>query len=358
MFSPDIEKLGFGNWFQDRVNPADLKLFEVARVVAIHKDSYTVNNGEAEALAELVGKMVFDAASPLDYPAVGDWVLATFHDRNTFAVIHRILPRKSLLKRKAAGRQIDFQLIAANVDTAFIVQALDRNFNLNRLERYLVMVQESHIQPVVLLSKCDLIESEEITRRVAAIHDTMPALPVQPFSNQSEYGLPAVKDFLSPRQTFCVLGSSGVGKTTLINRLIGKPLYATRAVRAKDGKGRHATTHRQLLVLDSQAMLIDTPGMRELGTFSVETGIRETFADISELTQHCQFSDCSHLHEKGCAVRMAVEEGALPEKRYQNYLKLQKENAFHERSYLERKKEDKRLGKLYKSILQQKKNRR
>jgi ribosome biogenesis GTPase len=358
MISYDIEKLGFGKWFQNNVDPMDLDRFDIARVMAVHKDSFIINNGENDVFAELIGKMVFSAASPIDYPAVGDWVFATFYDENTFSIIHNVLPRKSLLKRKTPGKKIDFQLIAANIDVAFIVQSLGANFNLRRLERYLVMVKESNIEPVVLLSKSDLLDAENIANRIAEIHRIMPFLHVQPFSNENESGLKNIKDLLAPRQTYCLLGSSGVGKTTLLNNLIGESIFTTKTVREKDSKGRHATTYRQLIMLDCEAMLIDTPGMRELGNFSVETGIDETFSEITELSKRCQFNDCNHVNEKGCAVIEAVENGQVSEKRYQNYIKIQKESNYNEMSYLEKKQKDKQFGKLIKSVMKQKRNRR
>jgi len=358
MIISEIEKLGFGQWFQDHMDSDDVNQFDIARVMAVHKDSYTVNNGENDVLAELIGKLAYGAASPMDYPAVGDWVLAKFYDENTFSIIHTVLPRKTLLKRKTPGKKIDFQLIAANIDVAFIVQSLDSNFNLRRLERYLVMAKDSHIEPIVLLSKSDLVESEEIANKVNEIQATMPDLHVQPFSNESGSGLNEVKDLLAPRQTYCLLGSSGVGKTTLLNNIIGEAKFTTNRVREKDGKGRHATTHRQLIKLDCEAMLIDTPGMRELGNFSVETGIDDTFSEISEIAKQCQFNDCAHINEKGCAVLKAVKDGHVPEKRYQNYIKMKKESVYHELSYLEKKQKDKRFGKLIKSVMTHKKNRR
>ncbi|MCP4369498.1 MAG: ribosome small subunit-dependent GTPase A [Deltaproteobacteria bacterium] len=353
-----IEELGFGKWFQDKVDPVDLNRFNIARVMAVHKDSYTINNGENDVFAELIGKMVFSADSPIDYPTVGDWVFATFYDENTFSIIHKLLPRKSLLKRKTPGKKIDFQLIAANIDVAFIVQSLDTNFNLRRLERYLVMVKESNIKPIVLLSKSDLLDTEEVANRVTEIHKIMPFLHVQPFSNENESGLKNVKDLLSPRQTYCLLGSSGVGKTTLLNNLNGESIFTTKTVREKDSKGRHATTYRQLIKLDCEAMLIDTPGMRELGNFSVETGIDETFTEIAQLSEQCQFNDCTHLNEKGCAVLVAVENGQVPEKRYQNYIKMRKESIYNKMSYLEKRHKDKQFAKLCKTVMKHKKNRR
>ncbi|NNL41090.1 MAG: ribosome small subunit-dependent GTPase A, partial [Desulfobacterales bacterium] len=343
-------------WFQDNIDPKDLESFDIARVMAVHKDSYIINNGEDDVFAELVGKMLFSAVSPIDLPAVGDWVLATFYDEDAFSIIHNVLPRKSLLKRKTPGKRTDFQLIAANIDVAFIIQSLDTNFNLRRLERYLVMVKDSKIEPIVLLSKSDLIDTKDIENKVAEIHKIMPLLTVKPFSNENKSGLTNVRDLLAPWKTYCLLGSSGVGKTTLLNNLIGDAIYTTKTVRKKDGKGRHATTYRQLTKLDCQAMLIDTPGMRELGNFSIETGIDETFAEIIELSQECQFNDCTHSNEKGCAVIKAVDNGQVPEKRYQNYLKMKKESHYYEMSYLEKKKKDKQFGKLCKTVMKYKKN--
>ena len=353
--SYSIEKLGFDNWFQDNVDPESLEDLEIARVIAVHKDSYTITNGETDVFAELIGKILYSAASPLDYPSVGDWVLAKFYDEYTFSIIHRIIKRKSLLKRKTPGKKIDFQLIAANIDAAFIVQSLDDNFNLRRLERYLVMINESNIRPIVLLSKSDLLTSEEVTTRIRDIHQIMPHLPVQPFSNENESGLKSVRDLLTPGQTYCLLGSSGVGKTTLLNNLIGESVFKTKTVREKDSKGRHATTYRQLIKLDCGAMVVDTPGMRELGNFSVETGLDETFAEIIELSQQCQFNDCTHVAEKGCAVLKAVEDGELSEKRYQNYIKMNKESIYNEMSYLEKRQKDKQFGKFVKTVMKHKK---
>lgn len=352
--SNNLEKIGFNKWLQESVAIERLEEFDLARVVAVHKDSYIITDGEADIQAELVGKLIFSASSPTDYPATGDWVLVNFYDEDTFAIIHEVLPRKSLLKRKAPGKKIDFQLIASNVDVAFIVQSLNENFNIRRLERYLVMVNESNIQPIVLLSKSDLLSGEDITRRSSEIQNTMPKLQIVPFSNENESSLNRIKEIMQPRLTYCLLGSSGVGKTTLINNLIGQSTYKTKTVSRKDSKGRHATTHRQLIKVECGAMVIDTPGMRELGNFSVDNGLEETFSEIIAISAGCHFNDCTHVNEKGCAVLSAAEKGILSAERYQNYIKMTKESAYNEMSYLEKRKKDKQFGKLCKTVMKHK----
>lgn len=354
--SNNLEKIGFNKWVQESVAIERLEQFDLARVVAVHKDSYIITNGDAYIQAELVGKLIFSASSPTDYPATGDWVLANFYDEDTFAIIHEVLPRKSLLKRKTPGKKIDFQLIAANVDVAFIVQSLNENFNIRRLERYLVMVNESKIQPIVLLSKSDLLSGEDITRRISEIQNTMPQLQVVSFSNENESSLNQIKEIMQPGLTYCLLGSSGVGKTTLINNLIGQSTYKTKKVSKKESKGRHATTYRQLIKLNCGAIVVDTPGMRELGNISVGNGLEETFSEIIAMSANCHFNDCTHVNEKGCAVLGAVENGILPAERYQNYLKMTKESTYNEMSYLEKRKKDKQFGKLVKSVMKHKKS--
>ena len=198
----------------------------------------------------------------------------------------------------------------------------------------------------------------DVKNIIDEIKTIMPRLHVQPFSNKNAYGLKEVKDILNPGCTYCLIGSSGVGKTTLLNNLIGESLFKTKTVRDKDNKGRHATTYRQLIKLDWGAMVIDTPGMRELGNFSVETGLDETFAEIIELSKKCQYNDCTHVNEKGCAVLNAVKNGQLPDKRYQNYIKMNNESLYNEMSYLEKRQKDKKFGKFCKTVMKHKKNRR
>ena len=304
--------------------------------------------------AEITGKLMFGAASPLDYPTVGDWVQAQFLDDDAFAVIHAILPRRSLLKRKTPGKKVEFQLIGANIDTALIMQSLDGNYSLRRLERYLVMARQDNIHPVFLISKSDLIPRDQADEMVGDIQSRFDNLQVMHLSSHDSSGLEKIRALLEPARTYCLLGSSGVGKTTLINRLLEKEQFATQHVRKKDGKGRHTTTRRQLIMLPGGAMLVDTPGMRELGNIDVEKGIAGTFDNIVQLADECQYGNCTHTHEKGCAVLMALGNGSITEGHYQNYMKLRKESEFHRMSYLEKKQRDKQFGKMVKSVLKTK----
>jgi len=349
-----LEDLGFDVWFRERWIDPPQREHRLARVVAVNKDNYTVRNEEAEITAELTGKLMYGARSKLDLPAVGDWVCVECFNQNTLAIIHKILPRKSLLKRKVAGKKIEFQLIASNIDIAFIMQSAEFDFNLRRLERYLIMAHEGNIVPVILLSKRDLISPENLAKEILSIIDTNPSYEIIAFSNKTGEGLVDIQELLKKGKTYCLLGSSGVGKTTLINRLIGENKYATKAIREKDGKGRHVTARRQMVILDKGGLIIDTPGMREMGNISVDTGLGKTFMDIVSLARDCRFKDCTHGDEPGCEVKQAVENGKLSAKRYQNYLKIRKESEFHEMSYLERRKKDKKFGKMSKAVMKNK----
>ena len=354
----NIEQLGFNKWFFDRIDPTKLIDHQIARVITVHKDSYTINNGKGYIAAEVTGKLMFSADSPLEYPTTGDWVLVQYFDNDSFAIISEIVTRKSILKRKTSGKKIEFQLIATNIDTGLIVQSLDTNYNLRRLERYLVMVNESNIQPVVLLSKSDLLPVNEIDKKITEIQALIPGIRAVPFSNKDQTGMQHVKELLVPRKTYCLLGSSGVGKTTLVNNLLDEVRLQTHSVREKDGKGRHITTRRQLINLQNGAMIIDTPGMRELGNFTVDTGIHSTFDEIAELSNQCRYNDCSHTHEQGCAILAALKDGIISQDRYQNFIKLNKESSFYEMSYLEKRHKDKKFGKFFKSVMKVKKYRR
>ncbi|MCP4490551.1 MAG: ribosome small subunit-dependent GTPase A [Gammaproteobacteria bacterium] len=350
----NLKNIGFSDWFKTRVESEKASAHDIARVVSVHKDSYTVTKGGDDIFAELSGNLLYSSESAGDLPTTGDWVYADFFDANSHAIIYGIFPRKTLLRRKAAGKMIEFQIIAANIDVAFVIQSLNDNFNLRRLERYLVMVSESGIEPHILLSKSDLMSKEEISDIKKKVLNITPHTTVMEFSNLSRESVDSVAGCLKSGFTYCLLGSSGVGKTSLLNSITGKHEFETQSVSKIQSKGRHTTTSRQLVRLASGAMLIDTPGMRELGSMSVEDGLDETFAEILELSQTCKFSNCSHSNEQGCAIQSAINTGDLSEQRYQNYLKMKKESEFNQMSYVDRKKKDKNFGKLVKSTMMHK----
>jgi ribosome biogenesis GTPase len=346
-----IHALGFDDWFGQRLQDDLTAVCRPARVSAVHRDGFVIIDGQGEVRAEVSGKMMFQADSPLDYPVVGDWVQAQYVDGDSMAIIHAVLPRKSFLHRKTAGGKVDYQPIAANVDTALIVQALDRDFNPRRLERYLVMVAQGDVQPLVVLSKTDLVTPEELALHRQEAVRLASGADVVGLSNLAPGGLDALQKTLRPGRTYCLLGSSGVGKTALLNNLLGDDRFQTRAVRRAGGKGRHTTTVRQMSILDSGVIIIDTPGMRELGHLDVEAGLGETFGEIDALAENCRFVDCSHTVEKGCAVLAALADGSISQKRYDNYMKIAREAARHEMSLAERRRQDKDFGKMVKSVV-------
>jgi len=341
--------LGFDLWFQDKRSEARRPDCNVARVTAVHRDSYLVRNENSEVFAELAGSFVYSADSSIDLPSVGDWALVQFHNDDTFAIIHGLLPRKSFLRRKTPGKKIDYQMIAVNIDSALIVQACDFDFNLRRLERYLVMVNEGSIEPILLLTKSDLVSAEKLEQRISEVRQANIKCKVLPLSNVTGFGVDQVRQLLEPGKTYCLVGSSGVGKTTLLNHIIGRDLFETNTVRASDGKGRHTTAQRQLIVLEQGAMLIDTPGMRELGLLGASEGVNKGFEDIIELSMACRYADCRHTQESDCAVLTAITNGELSEERYYSYLKLRKESEHYEMSYLDKRKKDRAFGRFIKT---------
>ena len=344
-----LKQIGYDEWFHNKSREFLNDDFSVARIVEVNKNNYKVSNGRHDIFAEISGKFLYNIENSLGYPTVGDWVVVQYFDDNSLAIIHHLVPRKSLLKRKDPGKDVEFQLLAANIDYAFIMQSADSDFNLNRLERYLVMVNESKIQPIVVLSKTDLISDNDLAEINGSMKRFKNKYRFLPISNVTDDGIGSLQKELQPGKTYCLLGSSGVGKTTLLNKLIGEKLFEVNEVREKDSKGRHTTSRRQLICLESGSIFIDTPGMRELGNFAVPTGLEETFDEIAYYSSQCRFKDCTHTHEAGCAVIDAVEKGIIDDDRYNNFLKIQKETGHYEMSYFEKRRKDKAFGKMMKN---------
>ena len=303
--------------------PKDSEL-TVGRITLQEKGGYRLRTVTGEQNGLVSGKFQFDAQSPSDYPAVGDYVLASCADPDT-AIIHQVLPRKSLFVRKAAGTSKTEQLVAANIDTVFLCMSLNNDFNLRRLERYLAATWESGATPVVVLTKADLCG--DLPRKQREVEAIAMGVEILTTSAMESDGYRQIMPYITEGRTVAFVGSSGVGKSTLINRLLGEERLATDGLR-NDDKGHHTTTHRELLVLPGGAMVIDTPGMRELGMWDAGSGVEQTFADIEALAERCRFRNCSHTSEPGCAVRAALESGHLDGGRWQSWQKLKTENAY------------------------------
>jgi ribosome biogenesis GTPase len=343
-----LTELGFDSWFEQQAAPLLQPGHSIARVTAVDRGSFLVRNQDAEMYAELAGKFRFAVEAAIDLPCVGDWVCVQCHASGGPSIIHNVVPRKTFLRRRCPGKTVDFQMIAANIDAAFIVQACGYDFNLGRLDRYLVMANEGAITPWIILTKTDLISPEQLDLVIGQVRQTRSSPQILALSNTTGDGLHEFRNLLVPGRTYCLLGSSGVGKTTLINRLMGCDSLDTKAV-SGTGEGVHTTSRRQLVILDNGAMLIDTPGMRELGLLGTSDGVVDTFVEIREYSENCRFANCTHSGEPGCAVLLAVQNGTLSEERHQSYLKLKKETEFHDLSYVEKRRKDRSFGRFIKS---------
>ena len=320
----------------------------MGRVISEHKERYIVKTVNGESEAEITGNLRFTAKSREDFPAVGDWVALTKHDSD-FSIIHGILPRFSVISRQAVGRFGEIQIIATNIDYALLLQAADRDFNINRLERYLTVCHTSGVNPVIVLSKIDLTDEHRTAELMESIRARIKNVPVIAISNESHQGYDQLEAIIEKGKTYCLLGSSGVGKSTLLNNLSGKPLMQTGAISQSTNKGRHVTSHRELIILENGGILIDNPGMREVGITDSAGGLEITFDLIARYAQRCKFKDCTHTYEKGCSVVEAVGKGEIDEASYDNYLKMEKERAYFESTIAERRKKDKDFGKMLKN---------
>ncbi|MFH1414980.1 MAG: ribosome small subunit-dependent GTPase A [Elusimicrobiota bacterium] len=344
-----LEDLGYNDFFRS----PGIEGRSPARVTAAHKEAYILRTGTAEYFAKITGKMMFTASGSEDYPVVGDWVMVSFEDKG-LAVIHDILPRKTVLKRKSAGNS-GVQIIASNIDTAYIVESIDRDYSLNRFERYITIADSGGIRLVLILNKTDLVTGHELESKLSEVNNRFEDLPVLATSTVSENGITGLKNSIKKGMTYCFLGSSGVGKTSLINSLMGKDILKTSEINIYTQRGKHTTSHRELFILETGGLVIDNPGMREIGLVDSEDGIGSVFDDISALSDTCRFSDCNHTHETGCAVLKAVGSGELDKAKYENYMRLVKENEFNSMSKLEKRQKDRNFGKFCKKVMKYKK---
>ena len=344
-----LNDLGYKPSINEYLKEHDLGDFEIGRIISEHKERYMVRTESQELEAEITGNMRFSAAGREDFPAVGDWVAIMAFDANS-AIIHKVLPRFSVIKRQAVGQHGEIQIIATNIDTAFVVQAVDRDFNINRIERYLTLCYDSKVSPIVVLTKADLVDDAELDSIIAQINLRIVDVPVVAVSSEVEDGYASLLPLIEPGKTYCLLGSSGVGKSTLVNALVGKYDMKTQTISDSTSKGRHTTSHRELIVLEKGGILIDNPGMREVGITDASEGLELTFDSIFQYAEQCKYKDCTHTTEDGCAVIMAVENGEVSEAAYENYLKLEREKAYFESTSADRRKKGKNLAKVIKNM--------
>lgn len=345
----NLEELGYNTNLEIYRKERNLRSFEVGRVIAVHKDKYIVSTGENEYDSEIIGNLRFSATSKADFPVVGDWVALALYDENK-ALIHNIFPRKQSIARQAVGKFGEKQIIGANIDYTLIMLAVDRDFSINRLERYLSISYSASVEPILVLNKLDLINETELNAFTNRIKKRIQNVTLVAISNKTKVGYKILQAFIKKGKTFCLLGSSGVGKSTLINNLLEKARMKTDAISTNTKKGRHITSHRELIVLEGGGILIDNPGMREVGIADTTTGLEDAFDEISKLACHCRFSNCTHLQENGCAVLKAVEEGNIDKSSYDNYLKMKREKIRFQLNVADRRKKDKQFAKMVKEV--------
>ncbi len=321
----------------------------IGRVVEEHRERYFVMCEQGIIEAGVTGKIMFNSESKDEFPAVGDWVVLTPMDDEQ-GIIHQILPRKTVFRRRASGRKTGDQVIAANIDIAFVVMSGDEDFSLNRLERYLTIIYDGNIIPIIILNKTDLFTIDETNEFVDEIKTRHPDTKLVWTSALTESGIKYIIEHLSPGKTYCFVGSSGVGKSSLINRLTGGERQRVDTISDSTAKGKHTTTYRELIELENGSFLVDTPGMREVGISGSDAGLEETFADIIAVAENCRFRDCTHTNEPGCAVITACESGELQEAKLENYLRLKRESDFYQMQEYERRQKGRSFTKMIKEV--------
>jgi ribosome biogenesis GTPase / thiamine phosphate phosphatase len=341
-----LEVLGYDEFFESNRKKLKLDAFGVARVIAEYKGAYRVKNENGEFLAKITGKQMFKASLREDYPAVGDWAAITLPDKE-HAVIHAVLPRKTIIKRKYGGKN-ETQIIATNIDVAFVVQAPGRDYSLNRFERYFAITEDGGVKPAIILNKIDLISKEELELKKVEIKNRFENIDLIAASTLTNDGLEKLTAYIEGKKTYCFLGSSGVGKSTLINKLIGENVIETKDISDYSNRGKHTTTRREMYFLKEGGILVDNPGMREVGMTEVSTGIDNFFSEITDIGKKCKYPDCTHTQEPGCQVLIALASGKINEFQYSNYINLKKEAEYYKMSKLEKREKDKQFGKFIK----------
>lgn len=340
------EDFGYNDFFESNRKKLKLDEFSVARVIAEYKGAYKVKNSVGEYFAKVTGKKIFNAESREDYPAVGDWVAIKEQDAQ-WAVIREILPRQTLIKRKYNNKN-EIQIIATNIDIAFIVESVGRDFNLNRFERYFSIANDGGVESAIILNKIDLISQEESDLKLTQIKNRFKNIDVILTSALNDKGLKQLRSYILSGKTYCFLGSSGVGKSSLINKLLEEDAIETKDISFRTDRGKHTTTGREMYFLKNGGIVIDNPGMREVGMTNTNEGVDNVFDEIAELAMKCKFIDCSHVSEPGCNVLSALESGKLNAEKYSNYLNLKKEAEYYEMTEIERNEKDYKFGKFIK----------
>ena len=338
------ENLGYDIFFE--LNRLKLGEFPVARVISEYKGAYKIINSDGEYFAKVTGKRMFDASSREDYPTVGYWVAITELNSEQ-AVIQEILPRKTIIKRKSNNKN-EVQIIASNIDVALIVESIDRDFNLNRFERYFSIAHDGGIKSTIILNKIDLISKEDLDFKLNKIKNRFKNVDIILTSVITDEGLDELNKYILPKKTYCFLGSSGVGKSSLINKLLGENAIETKDISFQTGRGKHTTTGREMYFLKNGGIVIDNPGMREVGMANTTEGINSFFDEITTLSKECKYADCSHTSEPGCKVLSELKSGRLDENKYSNYINLKKEAEYYDMTDFEKREKDHKFGKFIK----------
>lgn len=349
----DLTRLGWNEFFAEHFSSLKSAGYEIGRVALENRHQYLLYTQSGEIIGETTGKLLHFADTPADLPKVGDWVAFQPFPEEEKAIIHEILPRKSIFSRKIVGRKVEEQVVATNVDTVFIIQGLDNDFNVRRLERYLVMVFEGNSNPVIILNKVDICP--DLEDKILEVKKVAPNVPIIPLSAKTGVGVEELKSLIHPGSTYVFTGSSGVGKSTLLNQIFSCEIQLTSDVRENDSRGRHTTTSRKMFILPDGGLLIDTPGMREVQLWCSDDSLSDTFSDIEDLALTCHFSNCTHTKEIKCAVMQALTSEEISAERYENFLKLRSELADlatkqNVNKFLERKQENKNAQRNFNKI--------